>query len=127
MPILELQKPAELMALYQAVMAGKFADGAEDLLLSQPLADVANRLVDTLLDVLQSSHNQPMIEAMQASRELRQEYPQYPVLLRLMQSEAVRGCDMEQVRRMLETAAAPLWLPESLLQQLLEYAIDDEC
>ena len=116
---LELQKPAELMALYQAVMAGKFAEGAEELLLSKPLADAANQLVETLLDTLRSSHNLPMIDAMQASRELRPEYPQYAVLVQLLQSETVKGCDAEQLQRLLTVAAAPLLIPQPLMQQLL--------
>ena len=78
---LELQSVTELMHLYQAAMAGKFEGRDKSLLLSEPLAQALERLVEAIIASARGTHNEPMVDSMLEGLALNEDYPQYQLII----------------------------------------------
>jgi FMN phosphatase YigB (HAD superfamily) len=113
---IELAGVAELMSLYQAVMAAKFSsDGT--LLSSSSLASAANTLVDQILSEARRDGNLPMAEAMLDWRELKSEYPQCKVIdAHLMELDWWLDADRNRRLSYLKTLVSPLEISPAFME-----------
>ncbi len=121
---LELQSATELMHLYQAAMAGKFEGRDKSLLLSEPLAQALERLVESIIASARATHNEPMVDSMLDGLVLTEAYPQYQLIIEAFSThhEALNWQALVEDTQLayLKTAVKPLKANPALLSTMAE-------
>ncbi len=121
---LELQSATELMHLYQAAMAGKFEGRDKSLLLSEPLAQALERLVESIIASARATHNEPMVDSMLDGLVLTEAYPQYQLIIEAFSAhhEALNWQALTEETQLayLKTAVKPLNANPALLSTMAE-------
>ena len=122
---LEFQSQTQLMHMYQAMMAGKFQSLDAALLLSEPLAQALETLVDQLIADMRLQHREHFVDTMLAQLCLSSEHPQFQqitdtIINHLHQLDWPNLSEETQISY-LKTAAKPLSLDEAVTQQLLTH------
>lgn len=117
---LELESNDELMRLYQVIMAGKFAESGDAMLVDRKLANVANNVVDRIISEARLAHNDMLVDMMEQGRKLQRNYPQYQRIDQFVKSQTDWSeKDDDQKRAALECAAAPLIIDTDVMTDWL--------
>ena len=125
---LEFQSMQQITHMYQAMMAGKFEGRDKSLLLSEPLAQALETLVEQLLADARSSHNEQMVSAMLDGLNLKDSYPQFDYIAQsfAQHHDEIDWTNLSEESQMsyLKTAAKPLSLDDNVMANLKQAILD---